>query len=272
MPYCIAALLKIQIALSEEYDSQLSPANEINDMIENIFISHLTKLPRIIYTGDEEEQMAGFNVLGGLIRTLSKTDHIKISLAPKHVLNKLLSVLLASVELESPMQLLEDQISFRIRDINADECTKLGTPSPWKTFKSLRNPSLTSKLRHICQLLSQNTFARELILTSLLKSFCKNSSNCNEILILFQNFILTEKPKDGKCSTLDAAILEEILSYTHWGLGLQVTSTTDLQKEEVHTLASKIKLKKINKFVLFSLVRADGMRITQKASTSQPFP
>lgn len=224
------------MALSEDCDSHLSTPSQFNDhtfdVVEKIFISHLTKLPRIIYTGDEEEQSAGFNLLNGLIKTLSQTDHIKILLVHEHVLNKLLSALLASVELDRPNELLEEQHSIRIIDETADDCTKLRTATPWKSFKNLRNQTLMLKLRNTCQLLSRDKSAKELVLTSLLKSFCSNSRNCNEILVLFQNFVLSETEK-GEWSTLDAAILEELLAYTHWGLGLQVTSTTELQMEEL---------------------------------------
>lgn len=234
MPSCTTALLEIQIALNEDFSgiSTCKYNDEIFDEIDQIFIAHLTKLPRTIYTGDEEEQMAAFNLLSGLIKALSQKNNIRLTLAHESILNKLITALIASVELDKPNHFLTEEHSIRVIDEKIDDAASLGTSTPWKIFKNLRNQLLAKTVRNICQLLSRNQHTKELILDALIKMFCANSSNCNEILVLFQYFVLDEKYENG-WSSLDSTILDEILSYPHWGLGLTATSTTVLQKEEV---------------------------------------
>lgn len=237
MSSCVTALLEIQIAVGEVDGEPLNAKytfdDKIVDVIEQIFLSHLTKLPRIIYTGDEEEQLAGLNLLNGLVKALTQTDNIKICLTNEQVLNRLITALLATVELDRPNQLLDEQHSIRLIDETVDDYALLGTATPWKSFKNLRNQATAWKIKSVCQLLGRNRFARELVLDSLLKLFCANSSNCNEILVLFQYFIPDKGQENATLGSLDEAVLEEILTYTHWSLGLQAISANNYEKEEV---------------------------------------
>lgn len=237
MSPCIAALLEIQIAVQDIVEERMETVyimkEQIVDVVEQIFLTHLTKLPRIIFTGDEDEQMAGFHLLNGLIKVLSQTENIKVCLANEPILNKLTTALLAAVELDRPNQLLHEEHSIRIIDQQSIECSKLRTATPWKIFKNLRNPSSAEKIHSVCQLLSKNKHTKELILDSLLRSFSANSTYCNEILVLFQYFIPLNEEK-VEWSSLDASILEELFLNHHWCLGLRASSQSgeDLENSQ----------------------------------------
>lgn len=237
MSSCITALLEIQIAVGEADEEPLNTeykfSDQIFDVIEQIFLAHLTKLPRIIYTGEEDEQLAGLNLLNGLVKALTQTDSINVCLTNEHVRNKLITALLASVELDRPNKLLDEEHSIRLIDETVDDYALLGTATPWKSFKNLRNQAEAATVKSVCQLLGRNRFAKELVMDSLLKLFCTNSSNCNEILVLFQFLVPRDGTGEVKCGSLDEAVLDELLNSTHWSLGLQATLANKLDKEEV---------------------------------------
>lgn len=234
MAPCITVLLEIQIAVHEVDDEpqciEYTINGDIVDVIEQIFLAHLTKLPRIIFTGDEDEQMASLNLLSGLIKALSQSDNINTCLANEQVLQKLTTALVTAVELDRPNHLLQEEHSIRlIGDEQAVECGTLRTNTAWKIFKNLRNQSSAVKIRSVCQLLGRNEHTKELVLDALFRSFCANSSSCNEIMILFQFFVPTSN--DAKWSALESSILEELLSTSHWCLGLQASAAVTERTE-----------------------------------------
>lgn len=228
MSSCIAPLLQIVIAVEVDANTVISRNYSFNaeiiDMIDQIFLTHLIKMPRIICTGDEEDQTAGFSLLCSLLDVLTTTKRVDICLANANILNSLVSVLLTSVELQRPSQLLEEEHSIRVIDEELIDDRPLRNPTPWKEFKHLQNQSMSQKIQRTCQLLSINAEIRELVLDVLLKSFRSNSRNCNEILVLFQYLMPTSKTE--VLSSSDLLILEEILGQTHWELTLQATTTT----------------------------------------------
>lgn len=230
MSVCVPALLELKIALDEETNrkTKFKYSDTLLESIENIFTAHLIKLPRIIYTGDEDEQRANFLLLKGLIRALSSTNRLKIQLSNENTQKNLITALTSAVELERSMHLLEENYTIRLVEENiAENQTAVHNPTPWKEYKNIRNASLETIIRNVCKLLRQNEDARNLILDSLLASFAANSQTCNEILVLFQFFV----GKPGSLDSLiDTAILEELLNDTRWDLSIGANTSTRMDQ------------------------------------------
>ena len=201
-------------------------ANELNshlDIIDNIFLTHLTRLPRIICTGDEEEQTAAFLLLKGLLLPLSK-HNLKILLSSQQILIKFVQVLLTTVELELPIDLLHEEYSKR--DINDPILSK----TPWKSYKHLRNQDDIFMVYEIGGILGKST-AVEMIVMHLLDLFQMNIDSCNEILLLLQ-FILST-PGGSFNENLIKLCLNELLKPLHWDLAIKPNQTTNMSVQEV---------------------------------------
>lgn len=233
MSACVPALLELKIALDENTPSKVRfhYSDNLIDTIETIFIGHLIKLPRIIYTGDEDEQHANFLLLKGLIRALHITNRLKIILSNENTLRNLITALTTIVELEKSTNLLEENYSLRlVPDTLVDaHIVSIQNPTPWKEFKNIRNRKLETIIGDICKLLAQNSDVRNLVLDNLLAAFGMNVERYNEILVLFQYFI---GDTDKLGPVIDLAILEELLNEIRWNLAVEAnTASSSLQHE-----------------------------------------
>lgn len=236
MKACIPALLEINVCLSENFEDHYSLYSEhVVDVAEELFADHLINLPRIIYTGDEPEQMVGFLQLLGIVRLLHATNRLKITLSNDEILEKFIAVLLLAIELERDNRLLEmnschnyDVSDAAMSSVTAHiENQSIVVASPWKNFKNLRTENLIQKIRSTCKCISQQQQTHALILEFLLKLLARNSVNCNEALVLIQIFVTTTTTTISEdalsvesiaCDSLHMAILDELASVYRWQL------------------------------------------------------
>lgn len=238
MDVCIAALLEINVCLSENFDHHHSLYSEhVVDVAEVLFADHLIHLPRIVYTGDEFEQTVGFLQLEGVVRLLHATDRLKITMSNDEIMEKFIAILLLAVELERGNRLLEMN-SCHNYDITESATPYSGNPSlaitpPWKTYKNLRTDHLIHKIRNTCKCITDQHQTYALILEYLLKLLAKNSINCNEALVLMQIVVgaTTAGDESIACNSLHMAILEELASTFRWQLQtcMDVTATMTSQ-------------------------------------------
>lgn len=229
---CIPALLEINVCLSENFEQHYSLYSElVVDVAEELFADHLINLPRIIYTGDESEQMVGFSQLQGVVRLLHATNRLKITIANDEIMEKFIAVLLLAIELERDNRLIEMNSchNYDVSEISTahNKSQSITTTPTWKNYKNLRTDNLIHKIHNACKCISEQPQAFALILEFLLKLVAKNSINCNEALVLLQIFVTanTNSPDDESisCDSLHLAILDELGCDYRWQLQTHVT-------------------------------------------------
>lgn len=230
---CVNHLLEILLALSQDTDPSISKLCDttvqttlqqlrFQDFVEQSFITHVIRLPRIISVGDEEEQIAGMLLLRGLLVTVQHTNLKRIFAVPD-TLDRFVAVLVSAAELQRDMSLLRDEYSLR----NIDENEGCVVASTWKQFKNLRSQIIVEHFQSICELIGTSN-AAEVVVGYLLERLPENVSICNEIIVLLQWLLSSNDHKTSICNCL-----EEFLLDIHWHLAVQANKTTKMEMEEV---------------------------------------
>lgn len=230
MASCVPSLLRINLGLSDEQRSFALDENAL-EIVENLFLEHLMKVPRIFYTGDEEDQSACTAQFYGFISALCKSDRIRITLANENALRNLVSALLCAIELDLTSKLLEsDQTVYEIGEDVTETIANLQNNTPWKVYRNVRNEKIIIEIAKICRHLGDSQAASTFLIDFLLKSLHSNASNCNEILVLLQ-LILKES---HKCRSHCEWIIEELLAEVRWTLSTTVVES-NFHDETAHT-------------------------------------
>lgn len=197
---------------------------ELLENILNLFNSHLIKLPRIIYRGEENEQIAALTLLKGQIRLLSNGDRLKIIFNNEQTLSTLIQILVSSVELELSNELLLDE--YAIRDHTTQSIFK-DDSLPWKNYKNLKNPILHKQVKEICDILGKSN-VMYIFVSYILDAIKTDVRNCNELIILL-NYVIIEN--DIKVNVLET-IFEELLEEIHWDLTINANDNYILNKTD----------------------------------------
>lgn len=194
-----------------------------HDAVEQIFITHIIRLPRIVAVGDEEEQIAAMLLFKGLINTLRHTD-LKMIFTVSDTLERFVAVLISAAELKRDMSLLLEEYSLR----NVDESDGyVAAAASWKQFKNLRSQTIVNHFQSICELIGTSN-ASDVVVGYLLERFPANLSICNEIIVLLQMLLNSNGHK-----TSIRNCLEDFLLDIHWHLAIQANTTTKMEMEEV---------------------------------------
>lgn len=235
MVSCIPALLEINVCSNTEIQRHYTVYNEnVIDIAEESFAAHLINLPRIIYTGDEDEQMVGFLQLHGLVRLLSESNRLKITLSNDDFMEKFIAVLLSAVEMERDNKLLE--INSHMYDINETFNSIHSTIDimPWKHFKNLRSPKIVGEIQSTCRCISEQNHAYTFTLEFLLKLLLRNTINCNEALALIQIFLDSSQSDNESIESLYISILENLLCNYRWQLETHIDNiSTESDRKNV---------------------------------------
>lgn len=187
-------------------------------------MSHITKLQGIIYSGDEDEQLAALQLLKGVLQYLAGKS-LKIILTCPDTMEQFLYVLLFICELDRPLDLLHEEHALRSVD-DSIESLKL----PWKQFKNLQNDSLVQCFSEICRILGRSA-AADLIFYHSMELFVTSTKHCNQLLVLFQFMLAIDGwGETGRCTVC----LDELMSNKHWDLDVRANQTTSLKMAEVN--------------------------------------
>lgn len=232
MPTCIPKILQMRLSLDTESllkDQKIVFSDNILDIIEDLFISTLTKMPRMMYTGDEDEQLVVGSELYGLLAVLKKADRLKTIMSNERIIHLFSSALIAAVELNLQRDLFEGNIRiYEIGGTPAETIIDLQSKTPWKTYRNIRNDSFILKIESICKLIGDSGAAGEFLIESLLESLHNNSIKCNEILVLLQMIMKSKKVS----MSVRGPIIDELLQDIRWTLSMEVTSNTNEQYDK----------------------------------------
>lgn len=200
--------------------------SELNQEIGELFVSHLTTMPRIVMIGDESEQIAGFTLLNSFIITMTAKGSLLGSLLHSPVmLEKFMNLMLSCCEIEVINELMfyENLASESLSD------KFYHLEMPWKQFKNLKNELIVKKFNEICHNIGKSSSAQ----------ICVNHllDNINSIEYLV---LLIEILKCGNDLLLAKdqieAIIEEFSNETYWTMNLQaskrIEKTTQPMNEE----------------------------------------
>lgn len=211
--------LKILLTTQENF--------QLLENILNLFNTNLIKLPRIIYRGEENEQIAALTLLKGQIRLLSNGERLKIIFNNEQTLSTLIQILISSVELEFSNELLLDE--YAIRDHTSQSIFK-NDSLPWKNYKNLKNPVLQKQVKEICDILGKSN-VMYIFVSYILDAIKTDVRNCNELIILL-NYTIVEN--EIKLNVLET-IFEELLEEIHWDLTIHANDNYILNKTNDET-------------------------------------
>lgn len=267
-------MVEILLALSQDEDQSIfelcdtairTTLQELSfqDVVEQIFITHIIRLPRIVAVGDEEEQIAAMLLFKGLVQTLQHAN-LKMILAVKDTLERFVAVLISAVELKRDMSLLLEEYSLR----NVDEHEGYVVVSTWKQFKNFRSETIVHHFQSVCQLIGASN-ASDVVVGYLLERLSENVSICNQIIVLLQFLLNSNGHNTSICNCL-----EDFLSDIHWYLAIRANKTTQMEMEEVilfsnsgaHCIQSQLRS------LHFSSEIPSGIKIVRRVSTNQLFP
>lgn len=228
-------MVEILLALSQDEDQPISEycqtairttLQEISfqDVVEQIFVTHIIRLPRIIAVGDEEEQIAAMLLFKGLLESLRHAN-LKMIFAVQDTLERFVAVLISAVELKRDMSLLLEEYSLRNVDENEGY---VAVGSTWKQFKNLRSQTVVELFKSVCESIGISN-ASDVIVGYLLERLSESVSICNEIIVLLQFLLNSNSHKTSIRNCLDDFLLD-----IHWHLAVQANTTTKMEMEEVN--------------------------------------
>lgn len=229
---CLSTLLEITISLSHDKNSDISNrclktyrniANNVSieTILEDMLLKILIKLPRIICTGGEIEQISNFILFKGILNLLSELK-FKIIILNQNILEQITSILLSAVELEVNIELLQNEYSIRFID---DDTQNVFAKLPWKKFKYLQNLNLMKEIEEICQIIGNS----DILLNHLLNLFIRKTTVSNEIIILLIYLLKNTLKKKDFIKT----VLDEFVDNVHFDLAIQSNQTHELEKIDV---------------------------------------
>lgn len=223
---CFAQLLLENLVLfaddSDEKVREFSQASlkklnetlpDLNQEIAELFTFHLTAMPRIILTGDESGQIAGFTLLNSLVMTITDDKvHLNSLLNNPVILEKFLNVMLSCCEIDVPNDILfyENLASGSLDD----QFYKI--KMPWKQFRNLKNDAIAKKFSQVCQNIGKSKAAQ------LCVNYLLDNINSIEYVVLLIE-ILSCRQNTSLAQDQVEGIVEEFLSDSYWTMKIHPT-------------------------------------------------
>lgn len=208
------------------------------DITEELLLTHLVRLPRVIYTGTEEQKIGDVSLLRKIIILLFEKDRLRIILSSADIIEKLLSVLLSAVQLEKSyvhVDICEDIWHMNDNYISQALFASPSRKAPWKMYKNSRDQQFVNDIDEICKYISKNDRAYVYVLEFLIKMIQKNSDKSNEVLVIIQMLLSHSFKINDTCGSLHILILENLLCEKHWKI---LTDTVELDKFNIHCVAN----------------------------------
>ncbi|KAK2588803.1 hypothetical protein KPH14_001678 [Odynerus spinipes] len=192
------------------------------ELLEESFYKLLTKLPRIVRSSDDSEQLAGLNHLSGYLRLLGKERLPAIIQSAAHV-QRLLQALVYTVEIDcSGITLLED---IGIKDL--DDLTPQNQTDSWRQFKFIQDNRCKEKIFMICKLLGTYSDLRILV-DNILQIMCDVPHHRKELIFLL-NSTVNVPVTNTSLLPLYQEIIEFYTTEDFWYLPIEVTEDIPLR-------------------------------------------
>lgn len=245
MVLCLPTLLQINISLYGGKSKDIFFNEHFIDIAEELLLEHMLRLPRIINIGTERQKATGLSRLKCFIAFLFKKGRLHVTLSNDDLIEKLLDVLLLSVEMERSQSLLEICSDvWQIGSKNIAESLFFGyRKSPWKIYKNIQNQQIINEIETVCEYLSKEHYVYTFFLELLYKMLLRNTDKSNEILVLIQMLYSEQHKSNGTSSNLHKLIWENLLDDQRWNL---ITDTNELGNVIINYKRSMIKSNEMN--------------------------
>lgn len=221
------------------------------DIVEELLLEHLIRLPRVIYTGNEVQQASDFLQLKCFMILLYEKNRLQVTLSNDDAIEKLLHILLSAVELEKSNKLVE--ICSDVWHINDQKiahslfASSYGTGKrPWKIYKNINNHKIIDNIKTVCEYLTKHQHVYVFVLEFLCERLMKNSDKCNEVLIIIQMLLSNPCKLNDTCGSLHTLILENLLCEYRWNL---VTDTVELSNIDIRYKTDQVKINRVDEAV-----------------------
>uniref|UniRef100_A0A182N5R8 Uncharacterized protein n=1 Tax=Anopheles dirus TaxID=7168 RepID=A0A182N5R8_9DIPT len=233
MPSCTVHFLQTVIALCHDESERVRNICETyhksvpnlsisfaGTRVDELFFDALTRLPRIIYRGEEREQIASFRLITGYLRFFSESQLVNVFSA-QNILEQFVMVLLAGAELESVDELIRrEYVSYRFEYEEGFRLQKDKNESRWIVLKNIQSPRAKQSFLDIIHKLRSNGQVMNIVLLYILADFYSSRINSNSYLFILSELI----PDDIDCARFHMepfkSLLGELLQSQHWFLEL----------------------------------------------------
>lgn len=221
------------------------------DIVEELLLEHLIRLPRAIYTGHEVQQASYFSQLKCFMILLYEQKRLQVTLSNDDAIEKLLHILLSAVELEKSNNLVE--ICSDVWHIDDQKIAHSLFASsygigkrPWKIYKNINNHKIIDDIKIVCEYLTKHQHVYVFVLEFICERFLKNSDKCNEVLIITQMLLSNPCKLTDTCSSLHTLILENLLCEYRWNL---VTDTVELSNIDINYKTDQVEGNRVDESV-----------------------
>uniref|UniRef100_A0A182QAG5 Uncharacterized protein n=1 Tax=Anopheles farauti TaxID=69004 RepID=A0A182QAG5_9DIPT len=188
--------------------------------VDEQFYDVLNKLPRIIYRGEEREQIANFRLITGYIRFFSESQLVNVFSSP-NILEQFIVILLAGAELESVDELIRrEYVSYRFEYEEGFRLQKEKNESRWIVLKNIQNPRAKQSFLDIIHNIRLHRQAMNIVILFILESFYGSKINSNIYLFILSELIPDDTDSTSFHMETFKPLLDEVLQKQHWFLEL----------------------------------------------------
>uniref|UniRef100_A0A182LZ06 Uncharacterized protein n=1 Tax=Anopheles culicifacies TaxID=139723 RepID=A0A182LZ06_9DIPT len=198
--------------------------------IDDMFFETLNQMPRIIYRGEEREQISSFRLITGFLGFFSEVQLASV-FSCQNILEQFIMVLLAAAELESVDELIRrEYVSYRFEYEEGFHLQKEKNESRWIVLKNVSSPRARQSFLNMIHQLRTHEHAVNTVLMYILENFYDSRINSNGYLFILSELI----PDPIEYSTVRVepfkTLLSEVLQPHHWFLELDENDNIADQK------------------------------------------
>uniref|UniRef100_A0A4Y0BNQ6 Uncharacterized protein n=1 Tax=Anopheles funestus TaxID=62324 RepID=A0A4Y0BNQ6_ANOFN len=243
MPRSTAHYLQTVIAMSHDESERVRGVCEkchqsepyftisfAGNRIDELFFDALNQLPRIIYRGEEREQISSFRLITGFIGFFSESQLASV-FSCQNILEQLIMVLLAGAELESVDELIRrEYVSYRFEYEEGFHLQKDKKESRWIVLKNVSSPRAKQSFLDLIHALRMHEQAVNTVLMYILENFYASRINSNGYLFLLSELIPVSIDYSPARLEPFKTLLAEVLQPHHWFLELDENDNIADQK------------------------------------------
>uniref|UniRef100_A0A6E8VIW0 Uncharacterized protein n=1 Tax=Anopheles coluzzii TaxID=1518534 RepID=A0A6E8VIW0_ANOCL len=246
MPSCTVHYLQTVIAMCNDESARVRDLCErcqnsvpyftmsfAGNRIDDLFFDALNQLPRVIYRGEEREQIASFRLITGFLGFFSEPQLASI-FSSQNILEQFIMVLLAAAELDSVAELVRrEYVSYRFEYEEGFHMQKEKNESRWIVLKNVSAPRAKQAFLELIHKLRQHDQAVNTVLMYILENFYASRMNSNGYLFILSELIPVNTNDASNPSRLlepFKTLLAEVLQPHHWFLELDENDNISDQK------------------------------------------
>ncbi|XP_035891600.1 TELO2-interacting protein 1 homolog [Anopheles stephensi] len=243
MPSCTVHYLQTVIAMCHDESERVRNVCEkcqesmpyftisfAGNRIDEMFFDALNRMPRIIYRGEEREQISSFRLITGFLSFFSESQLASV-FSCQNILEQFIMVLLAAAELESVDELIRrEYVSYRFEYEEGFHLQKEKKESRWIVLKNVSSPRTKQSFLDLIHKLRKHEQAVHTVLMYILEDFYASRLNSNGYLFILSELI--PDSSDGNRPPLEPykTLLSEVLQPHHWFLELDENDNIADQK------------------------------------------